>query len=174
MVLFFPAHLPELTLPLAKIIAAQWRSESDTERLQWQALSARVKIEHASRYPGYHYNPRRSEEIQSRRPRARVNVQALEFLKKKHRGQQRLNDGESGRGPNPWDFGGFVDVDEEFLDMLDDHSLMRGVHGVYPDLRGSCDAGDFDAMLQEQQQAIDQNNPVPAQQADQHAPQLTM
>lgn len=159
----------ELTVSLAKIIAAQWRGESDAERLQWQSLSAKVKAEHANRYPEYQYSPRRREEIQSRRPRARVNVEALEFLKTKRRGQQRIRDAETGRGPNPWDFGGFVDVDEEFLDMLDDHSLLRGPHGVYPDLTFSCSPGEFNAMLQEH--PVEEDTSASSQQADQHEPQ---
>ncbi|KAJ5738332.1 hypothetical protein N7493_001487 [Penicillium malachiteum] len=136
---------------ISKIIAAQWRDEPDATRLEWRELSEKMKAEHARAHPDYQYSPRRPGEKRTRRSRVRVRTDSVEdFMVDTARGEQRLRDSILGNGPNPWDCNGFVDIDEEFMMILNDHNLLHGFNGIFPNMEESPGDEEFTAMVNAQ------------------------
>jgi len=55
-----------LTITLAKIIAKMWTAESVESKDRWHAKAIEAKKEHAKKYPGYSYQPRKAGEKKKR------------------------------------------------------------------------------------------------------------
>ncbi|KAJ5639777.1 uncharacterized protein N7484_007639 [Penicillium longicatenatum] len=113
---------------ISRLISAKWRSETEETRQRWHALAAQVKKQHALAFPDYQYSPRRPGERLTRR--ARVPAEAVGLIGDTRRGTNRLQDTIQGDGPNPWDSNGLIDIDQEFLSMLDQHDMLAGPNGI--------------------------------------------
>ncbi|KAJ6115058.1 mating-type HMG-box protein MAT1-2 [Penicillium sp. IBT 16267x] len=126
---------------ISRLISVKWRSETEDTRQRWHTLAAQVKAQHALDFPDYQYSPRRPGEKLTRR--SRVPAEVVDFIGDAQQGAQRLQDTVQGDGHTSWDFNFNLDMDQEFVNMLDG---PNGIHLSY-----SLDH-DFSAMVNTQVQ----------------------
>lgn len=133
-------------------------------------MAAKVKAQHAIDFPDYQYSPRRPGERLTRR--SRIPAQIVNFIGDTRRGANRLQDSVAGDGPNPWDFDSNIDIDQEFLGMLDQHNILDGPNGI--DISCSLTQDDFPAMVnaQVQRETIETLRSPPLQ-GDEFGPMFT-
>ncbi|KAJ5548722.1 hypothetical protein N7513_005956 [Penicillium frequentans] len=164
---------PPMRVPnndISRLISVKWRSETEETRQRWHTLAAKVKAQHAIDFPDYQYTPRRPGERLTRR--SRIPAQIVNFIGDTRRGANRLQDSVAGDGPNPWDFDSNIDIDREFLGMLDQHNILEGPNGI--DISCSLNQDDFPAMVnaQVQREAIETLRSPPLQ-GDEFGPMFT-
>lgn len=136
-----------LTL-IARIIAAKWRSESPEVREQFKVLADKMKQQHAIDHPDYQYSPRRPGEKPRRR--SRIHTMAIPYIAGNTTGATRL--------AHSWASGerGYLDVDDELINILDEFDLIFGPNSVAP-ISVPDNEAEFARLVQ------DQINRIPAE-----------
>lgn len=117
-----------------------WRKETPEVRACFKELADKKKEIHAQVNPGYQYSPRRPG-ARLRRRRARVATGLVPFIGATQAGLNRINQANS-------ESRGMIDVDGDFLDLLDHHGVLTGPNGVAP-ATGPQNL-DFEAIVEQQ------------------------
>ncbi|KAJ5692161.1 hypothetical protein N7462_001584 [Penicillium macrosclerotiorum] len=134
-------------------ICKMWRNEQPAVRETFKRLALEEKQKHAAEHPNYQYTPRRPAEVPRRKGKIHANY--LQFLNNVHGGPQRLQE-----AMNETD--GFVEVDNDLVDLLAMADVLYGPNGVAP-IPGPIDDDEFQRIvnMQLERQAIETLNFVP-------------
>ncbi|KAJ5152948.1 uncharacterized protein N7482_009426 [Penicillium canariense] len=124
---------------ISRIIAEMWRNETAEVRARFKDLADEKKRLHSQAHPNYQYAPRRPWERARRSPK--IHASTVPFISAFPGGQPRLT--EAWNKTNGW-----IDVDGDFIDLLDHANLIYGPNTVAP--YNQPDNIDFDEILRQQ------------------------
>lgn len=105
-------------------------------------MALEAKEEHAAKYPGYQYAPRRPHQRPRRRPR--IHPEALGFMWKTPKGAAILEKAASSPGGDGW-----VPVNRDLVKELDAQHMLTGPIGLAPPPLGPTPK-QFQALIRQQ------------------------
>ncbi|KAJ5377760.1 uncharacterized protein N7496_005169 [Penicillium cataractarum] len=122
---------------ISRIIARMWHREPLAVRARFRALADEKKRLHSEAHPDYQYTPRRPGDKFSRR-RGRLHTSSVPFFNQTAAGQVRVKNADENNS-------GWIDVDGDCIDILDELGLMYGPNALTP--LPNLDTSAFNAMV---------------------------
>lgn len=117
-------------MSLAKLIADKWRNEHQDVKEEFKNLANQAKLEHALKYPGYQYSPRRPGQKLRRRPR--IHPTALNFMWKTHEGAKLMDQAAKSTESANGMADGWVPVTRDLVQHLNERDILGGEEGLGP------------------------------------------
>ncbi|KAJ5768023.1 hypothetical protein N7533_000606 [Penicillium manginii] len=129
---------------ISRIIADMWKCEIPAVKDEFKMLAQMAKQEHAAKYPGYQYAPRKPNQRPRRRPR--IHPGAVSWLWKTEKGAAIMKKATDRHKSDGW-----VPVNREFVEELDAQHMLLGPQGLGPPPFGATQA-QFQELEEDDQQ----------------------